>query len=245
MRSSSRLFAAAIVGVLASCNQPAVTPKLPAFQSSENTVRDWNDVADGIAAQLTTSGLLAATAQQGVAGQPITRPVFIYAQAPDSAFIQQVAARLESDLLQGGAELARTPNGATVVNLDVNFVRWGPRDKPPGPAGTLAAVAAIPGIVIGASMPMSTWVAADAAAFTAFGLGAFTDLVIATTPTMNAEAVWDATIVTNDRVVMKLQAPVYIRAPDIPLYAKATSLRPIASWTTSAPLPSRRLRYDP
>jgi hypothetical protein len=30
------------------------------------------------------------------------------------------------------------------------------------------------------------------------------------TPTMNAEAVWQAPIVTNDRVVMKLQEPVYI-----------------------------------
>src|ERR1700760_4127904 len=108
MRSSSRLFAAAIVGLLAGCNQPAVTPKPPAFQSSENTVRDWNDVADGIAARLTASGLLAPAAQPGPAGQPITRPVFIHVQAPDSAFIQQVAARLESDLLQGGTELART-----------------------------------------------------------------------------------------------------------------------------------------
>lgn len=245
MRSSSRLFAAAIVGVLAGCNQPAVSPKPPAFQSSENTIRDWNDVADGIAGHLTTSELLATAAQPGLAGQPATRPVFIHVQAPDSAFIQQVAARLESDLLQGGTELARTPTEATVVNLDVNFVRWGPRDKPPGPAGTIAAVSAIPGIVIGASVPMSTWVAADAAAFTALGMGAFYDLVIAATPTMNAEAVWGATIVTNDRVVMKLQAPVYIRAADIPLYAKATSFRPIASWTTAAPLPSRRLRYDP
>jgi hypothetical protein len=62
---------------------------------------------------------------------------------------------------------------------------------------------------------------------------------------MNAEAVWEATIVSNDRMVMKLQEPVYIRAPDIPLYEKAASLHPIASWTTHAPLPTRVLRYDP
>jgi hypothetical protein len=132
-----------------------------------------------------------------------------------------------------------------VVNLDVNFVRWGPRDKLPGLAGTLAGVFAIPGIVIGASQPMSIWTAADAASFTALGVGALYDLAVATTPTMNAEAVWEATVVTDDRVVMKLQEPVYVRAPDIPLYAKAASLRPIASWTTQAVLPSRVLRYDP
>jgi hypothetical protein len=245
MRLTNGFFAAAIVGLLAGCNQPAVTLKPPAFQSSENTIRDWNDVADNIAAHLTASGLVPTTQQQGITNKPATRPVFIHVQAPDSAFIQQVASRLESDLLQIGTDVVRTPAGATVVNLDVNFVRWGPRDKPPGPAGTLAAALAVPGIVIGASTPMSVWTAADAASFTALGMGAFYDLVVAATPTMNAEAVWDATVVTNDRVVLKLQEPVYVRAADLPLYAKATSLRPMASWTTGAPLPSRVLRYDP
>ena len=45
--------------------------------------------------------------------------------------------------------------------------------------------------------------------------------------------------------IMKVQEPVYVRAPDIPLYAKATSLRPIASWTTQAPLAARLIRYYP
>jgi hypothetical protein len=245
MRLVGKLFTAAMVGLLAGCNQPAVTPKPPAFQSSENTVRDWNDIADKIASSLIASGLITTTTPSTLGGETTTKPVFIYAQAPDSAFIQQVAARLESDLLQNGAVLARNAAGATVVNLDVNFVRWGPRDKPPGLAGTLAAVSAIPGIVIGASVPMSTWTAADAAAFTALGMGALYDLVIASTPTMNAEAVWQAVVMTKDRVVLKLQEPVYIRAPDIPLYAKAASLRPIGSWTAPAPLPSRVIRYDP
>ena len=62
---------------------------------------------------------------------------------------------------------------------------------------------------------------------------------------MNAEAVCEATIVTNDQVIMQLQQPVYIRAPDIPLYRKATSLGLLASWTDAAPLRSRRIRYDP
>jgi hypothetical protein len=66
-------------------------------------------------------------------------------------------------------------------------------------------------------------------------LGVLFDSVIALTPTMNAEAVWEATIVTDDRVIMKLQQPISIRSPDIPFYAKATSLRPIASWNDYAP----------
>ena len=104
---------------------------------------------------------------------------------------------------------------------------------------------AVPGIVIGASMPMSTWTAANAAAFTALGVGALIDGVIALTPTMNAEAVWQATIVTSDRVVMKLQEPVYIRSPDIPLYAKETSVSPVSSWSSNGALRPRTIRYDP
>jgi hypothetical protein len=92
---------------------------------------------------------------------------------------------------------------------------------------------------------MSTWTAADAAAFTAIGVGALADAAIALTPTMNAEAVWQATVVTNDQVVMKLQEPIYIRAHDIPLYAKKTNLGPVSSWSSNAPLRARTIRYDP
>lgn len=246
MRCHTKLCLAVVASLLVGCNQPAVTPKAPAFQSSENTVRDWNDVAHRISANLAALGLVPNNAQPVVMEPSSMRPVFIRIQAPDLAFVRQVASELERDVLRSGAVLARSPAGATVVNLDVNFVRWGPRDKPPGLAGTLAAVTAIPGIVIGASVPMSTWTAANAAAFTALGLGALYDGAIALTPTMNAEAVWEATIVTNDRVIMRLQEEVYIRAPDIPLYAKATSLTPVVSWSDPVPpLRSRVIRYDP
>lgn len=245
MRRHIKLCVAAIAGLLVGCNQPAVTLKAPASQSSENTIRDWNDVAHQIAADMASLGLLPTNMQLGPTVAPPPKPVFVRVQAPDSAFVREVADQLERDVLQSGAAVARSPAGATVVNLDVNFVRWGPRDKPPGPIGTLAAVAAIPGIVIGASEPLSVWTAADAAAFTAAGLGVLLDTVVALTPTMNAEAVWEATIVADDRVIMRLQDQVYIRAPDIPLYAKATSLSPVTSWKDYAPLRSRAIRYDP
>jgi hypothetical protein len=242
MRSQT-LWLALATCVLAGCNQPAVTPKPPAFQSSENTVRDWNDVAHRISGGMASLGLVPSIGQP----EPATpaRPVYIRVQAPDSAFVQQVANELESDILQRGGVIARTPSDATVVNLDVNFVRWGPRDKAPGPAALITSLYALPAAVIVPSLPMSTWVAADAAAFSWFGLAAVTDLAIALTPTMNAEAVWAATIVTNDRTVMKLQEPIYIRAPDIALYAKATTLSPVASWGRTAPLRPRTIRYDP
>jgi hypothetical protein len=238
---------AAVAPLFTACNQPAVSLKPPAFQSSENTVRDWNEVAQHIAFTMATIGLLPPVGYLVPVNPPTPapRPVFVRVQAPDSAFVRAVADELEADIARGGGSVARAPAGATVVNLDVNFVRWGPRDKPPGLLGTTLGLLAIPGIVIGASQPMSTWTAANAAAFTAVGVGAFVDTVIALTPTMSAEAVWAATIVTDDQVIMKLQEPIYVRAPDIPLYAKATTLSPASSWSESAPLHARVIRYDP
>jgi hypothetical protein len=236
---------ATVTGSLVGCNQPAVTLKLPAFQASENTVRDWNDVAHRIGTSMAAIGLLPAFGQSDPGSSSSLKPAFVRVQSPDSAFIREVANELVGDILRRGGIVARTPAGATVVNLDVNVVRWGPRDKPPGLLGTMTAIATTPAIVIGASLPMSTWVAADAAAATSIGLGVAADGIIALTPTTNAEAIWEATIITSDRVVMKLQEPIYIRAPDISLYAKATNLSPMVSWSNNEPLRSRLIRYDP
>ena len=241
-----RLTAGAVIATvsmsLVGCNQPAVTPKLPAFQSSENTVRDWNDVADRIASQLGMVGLIPAA---GTTAAPSGRPIYIKLQAPDSAFVRSIAERLEADIMQAGGTISRRASDATVVNLDVNFIAWGPRDKPPGLLGTTAGILAIPPIVIGDSSPMSTWSAANAYAFAAVGIGMLTDLVIAVTPTMNAEAIVSATVVSNDQVIMKYSAPLYVRANDLPLYAKSVSLAATDSWTSRPPLTPRPLRYAP
>jgi hypothetical protein len=248
MRLNAIFSLIALSGALVGCNQPAVTLKPPAFQSSENTTRDWNDIAHKIASEMAWRGLAPANGSEELqdGSLPPPKPIFIRAQAIDSSFIRQVADELEADILRRGGVVARSPAGATVVNLDVNFIQWGPRDKPPGLAGTTLGILAIPPIVIGASLPMSTWTAATAGAFTALGVGAFLDGVIALTPTMNAEAVWQATIVTDDRLVMKIQEPVYIRSPDIPLYAKDTTVGPVSSWGSSnRSLRPRTIRYDP
>jgi hypothetical protein len=250
MRRLNKLSLAALC-LLGGCNQPAVSLKPPAFQSSENTVRDWNDVAHGIAAEMALRGLLPPgldTPGLNAPAQPAVpaRPVFIRIQAPGSAFVHAVAAELESDILSRGGTVARTPTNATVVNLDVDFVKWSPRDKPPGLLGTTAAVATIPGTVIGASVPMTTWTAADAAGFSAIGLGVAADTIIALTPMTNAEAIWEASVVTGNQVVMRLQQPVYVRDRDIPLYTKSASLGPTVSWSDgNAALAPRSLRLAP
>jgi hypothetical protein len=112
MRAHTTLCLAAL-GLLGACNQPAVTLKPPAFQSSENTVRDWNDVAHEIATQLAAHGLLAGNAP--APGQPAypPKPIFVMVHAPGSAFVHQVAIELKAEVLARGG--ARIPSGATVV----------------------------------------------------------------------------------------------------------------------------------
>jgi hypothetical protein len=237
------LCIAAVTWPLACCNQPAVTLKPPATQSSENTVRDWNDVAHEIASGMAANGLLAAPGQAPV-GSSAT-PFFIRVRAPDSTFIRQVADALEDDILQYGGAIARTPDDATVINLDVTIVAWGPRDKPPGLLFTTAALLGTPAILLAPAAPFGSWTAAGVAAAYAVGVGAVADTAIALTPTMNAEAVWDASVFTGDRLVMKLREQVYIREADIPLYAKSVTLGPVSSWERSAPLHVRTIRYDP
>lgn len=232
-----------LVLVLSACNQPAVTPKLPAFQPSENTVRDWKDVADKIAVGMAARGLLPPLQGEATAVPVSPRhPIFIRLQAPNSMFARVVGEELKADVLDRGGVVARTPAGATVVNFDVDFVRWGPRDKPPGPLGTLAGIAAIPGLIAGAST-FSKWAIVDAGGLAGVGYGALADGIIALTPTMNAEAVWEATIVVDDRELMRLQSPVYVRNNDLLLYASSVRLSPLDSWEADRPLTARRLSY--
>jgi hypothetical protein len=93
---------------------------------------------------------------------------------------------------------------------------------------------------------MSTWTAADAAASGAAGFGVLSDALIALTPVSNAEAVWKASVVTDDQIVLSLLKPIYIRDHDISLYAKTADLTPVASWTDgSETLTARPLRLAP
>ena len=238
------LGAAALL--LSACNQPAVSLKPPASQDSENTVRDWDVVAHKITAQMTARGLLpAAMIQPQTSPSPPLRPVHVRVAAPDNAFLREVANQVEADILQHGGAIARTPAGATVVNLDVSFVQWSPRDKPPGMLGTEAAAIAATGAVLAGSGPYSYVGALTAAGITAGIVGVAADFSTAITPTSNTEAVWEATVVAGDSVLMRLREPVYIRNNDIALYAKSTDLAPASSWGSSRPLPAVRVRFQP
>jgi len=244
-RIGACLGAAALL--LSACNQPAVSFKAPAFQAGENTIRDWDAVAHKITAQMAAQGLLPAlTPVQQQPAPPPPRPVYVRVEAPDSAFLREVAGEIEADALRHGGTIARTMSGATVVNLGVSFVQWSPRDKPPGPLGTPAAALAVTGLVLAdLGQPYSYAGALTAAGVTAGALGVASDIAVAMTPRTNAEAVWEATIVSADSVIMRLREPVYIRSGDIGLYATGTGLAPAASWSESRRLAVTQVRYQP
>ncbi len=238
------LGAAALL--LSACNQPAVRLKPPASQDSENTVRDWDAVAHKITAQMEAQGLLPPrAAPQHSPAPPPPLPVFVRVAAPNSAFLREVAGEIEADVLRRGGTVSRTLRDATVVNLGVSFVQWSPRDKPPGLLGTELAAAVITGAVLADSGPYSYACVLAAAGITAGIVGVAADLAVAATPRSNAEAVWEATIVSADSVIMRLREPVYIRSGDIALYSARTDLAPALSWSESRRLPAAPVRYQP
>nr|WP_294508021.1 hypothetical protein [uncultured Rhodopila sp.] len=68
---------------------------------------------------------------------------------------------------------------------------------------------------------------------------------LAAVPRSNAEAVWEATVVSADSVLMRMRDRVYIRNGDIGLYARSIDLAPASSWGESQKLPAVPVRYQP
>ena len=94
MRRKTLLYLAAAGFLLTGCNQPAVTLKPPALQSSENTAVDWNDVAHTIASRMASLGFVPAYPSESAQPAAPATAVFVRTQAVDSTFIRHVATRL-------------------------------------------------------------------------------------------------------------------------------------------------------
>src|ERR1700760_2109183 len=102
MRRLIKVLVLSLAGLLTGCNQPAVMLKPPAFQSSENTVRDWHDIARRIASGMESLGLLPTGVGPAQDVATAWKPIFVRVQAPDSAFVRDVATELEGDILRSG-----------------------------------------------------------------------------------------------------------------------------------------------
>jgi hypothetical protein len=230
---------------LAACTQPPIALKDGAPQQSATSVRDWDNVAHQITAELTQRGMLL-TPQPGVAPSPPPwGPYYIHAVTPGSSFLQEVGDTLKADITNRGGTIARVPDGAVVINLQVDYLKHGPRDQLPGGELTAIAVASGAGALISAMSPATTWASGGIAAGTLLGAAVLGDVYKSAYPVMNGEVIWRASIVSPQQVLMQVGAPLYVSAGDIPLYAGNVKLAQLTTPGVSTMVEARRMRYDP
>lgn len=136
--------------------------------------------------------------------------------AKESPFLHEVRDALEGDLRARNVSVARSPSGATAINIDASFVQWSHGDVGPGGAGTLLGAGIASGCLIAD---------ANRAGPTLIGLGGIAlasgiafDVLAATLQTTNTEVIWQALIVSADRVLMRIHEPMYVTASDATLY---------------------------
>jgi len=242
------LFCAAALAVTA-CTQAGLAPKTQVQMESAMTGRDWDAVAARIADELRQRGMLVPPQAGAAPSSSPWGPYYVHAVTPGSAFLQSVSASLQSAIIAAGGTVARTPEGATVINLRVDFVRHGPREQAPGGAGTVAGAAygmsSIAGSSAMANASTTMWPAAGAAAGAALATGFLADQFLLANPTMAAEATWQASISTSKQVLMQIGAPMYIASGDVPLYAGDVRLAEMTSPGAATNVAVRKMRYDP
>ncbi len=158
------------------------------------------------------------------------------------SLLEEVRDALEHDILALGGNVSTVPEGAIVINLDVDVVQWNSWLQPhDGPIGTAAGLAVGTGALLANGGPYS-----PAAAFgMATGAGIALDLLKAMTPDTNVEAVWKASIYKDGALLMEERAPVYIPADDAYLVASRTHLSPVESLEPRTLATVTKLRYAP
>jgi len=107
------------------------------------------------------------------------------------------------------------PAGATVLNLDVDWARWG-SDRDPGGIFTAIFGTTLLGLLVPLAYPVMI------------------DTLIAETPNHDAEAIWRASVVTPTQVLWQTRAPLYVYSADLPLFkggpARHRCHRPDGAW---------------
>jgi hypothetical protein len=234
-------FVAALgAAALAACTEPAVAPKPPAVQQSASNVRDWDAAAIRMVRSMAVQGFIPTPAPPPAGRVPFPPPYYINVLAQGSTFLEEVRQSMEKELLYRGLPIARTPIGATVINLDVDYVQWGAGATYPGGVLTALGIGGLVGTAIAAGGSPS----ATAAGGIAAGAAAAADIGLAIVPQSRTELVWRASIVSGDRVVMKGSEILYVSAADVPLYVgSGVQPPPLASPGVPVLGPDRPLVY--
>ena len=207
----STLTAIAIASLLAGCSRPAVAPKPPAFQQSAEALRDWQAVAKQIALDMQRDGFLPSPSQPASVPRP---PYYVRVARSDSQFLREVAESLNAEILSHGGAVSSVPGAGAELDLDVDVVRWSPRDAAPDGTGTIAGLAGGTAVLLANQPPLP-----PAAGFGILaGAGILADILRTMTPNTNTEIAWGASIRSGNRIVFDVRYPMYIADADKPMY---------------------------
>jgi hypothetical protein len=231
------LLAAALLG---GCTQPLVKQKVVSFQEREDTAADWRQMASNTAAKVLIG--LKQVPVHDAAGHVLdgSKPAATLAQRPiyvrplDSTMPFSDAFRelLIEDLMAGGATIALRPEGATVLNYDVQLFRWEPR-TPVYTTGTATLVSAL-GFGVAKAAQVSAGVGFLAA-------GAAADVVLTVAQALSDRPdteVLVTTAVVDDRAYLFRSAGLYyINAGDAWMYQSRFATPPARPMPTGPEVP--------
>jgi hypothetical protein len=233
------LAALLIAAGLAACAEPGVVPRPPALQQTASNMRDWDAAAVRLVDSMAHEGFIPAPTPPPLGRTPFPTPYYINVMAQGSTFLEVVRQSIERELLMRNLPVARSPDGATVLNLTVDVVHWGSSIPYSGGALTAIGLAGAAGTAIAAAGPIT----ATSAAVLGAGALAATDVGLSVMPDSRTELVWRASIFAGDRVMMKGAEVLYVSADDAPLYLGSGALPPLTSPGVGLLGPARLLLY--
>ncbi len=110
----------------AGCTSPAVGWKEPAVQEAATNVRDWRDIAEAAVLSMEQKGAIPTPGHppRMDGSLPLPGPYYVHVLSQGSTFLEELKLGIEQRLQKRGFPIARTPAGATVLNLDLDVVTW-------------------------------------------------------------------------------------------------------------------------
>lgn len=133
---SARAAFVAAAAMLAGCAPTGDNPTPINGERSVNRLRDWDASVARVARSMELAGVIPALPGPPPPGTPpdmpapilltpgFPGPFYVHVMAQGSTFLEAVRLGMERELLRRGVEIARSPQQATVINLDLDVIRW-------------------------------------------------------------------------------------------------------------------------
>ncbi len=116
-------LAAFVVGALAGGARPTLAAD-GGLERRADAVKDWQNAAVRFVNSMQQKGFIP-SANRVPGRTPYLPPYYINVMSPGSTFLEELKQSIEWQLLDRDLTISRTPVGATVINLDIDVVKWG------------------------------------------------------------------------------------------------------------------------